>query len=319
MASTWLAMPEHISTMGLRRGIMDSRGLPFTILSWSIIATRCAGLAAFSGSTGRKRRADHYSASDQACADRFEGEHDGYKRFGVRHRRTVQWLAGAGWLIIDDIDGFGVHDVRLHWLMADLPYVVSDSPFQVVFTAGQSRVRCSILASSPGNGAIIRAGARVEGNSAGADTRVLGWESPTYGDIRPAVSLVYETRSQLPLRFVTAVLTDERCKLKSKDGQFIILNSESRDEPEVYRVNFSANRDAHRRNAAVRGERAESMKTSLSGCPQRRNLRVGSSCPEVAGRMCAGSHRGFSRLRGHGAGFFRIRQQELAAESENAA
>jgi len=69
---------------------------------------------------------------------------------------------------------------------------------------------------------------------------VLGWESPTYGDIRPAVSLVYETRSQLPLRFVTAVLTDERYKLKSKDGQLIILNSESQDEAEVYRVNFSA-------------------------------------------------------------------------------
>jgi hypothetical protein len=181
-----------------------------------------------------------YSASDPACADGFEGEHDGYKRLGVRHRRTVQWLADAGWLIIDDIDGFGVHDVRLHWLMADLPYVVSDSPFQVVFTAGQSRVRCGILATYPGNGAIIRAGVRAEGNSAGADTRVLGWESPTYGDIRPAVSLVYETRSQLPVRFVTAVLTDERCELKSKDGQLIILNSESRNEPEVYRVNVSA-------------------------------------------------------------------------------
>jgi hypothetical protein len=181
-----------------------------------------------------------YSASGQAWANLFEGEHDGYKGLGVRHRRTVQWMAGAGWLIIDDIDGFGMHDVRLHWLMADLPYVVSDSPFQVVFTTAQSRVRCSILASFPGNGAIIRAGARVEGNSAGADTHVLGWESPTYGDIRPAVSLVYETRSQLPLRFVTAVLTDERYKLKSKDGQLIILNSESQDEAEVYRVNFSA-------------------------------------------------------------------------------
>jgi hypothetical protein len=175
------------------------------------------------------------SASGRACADRFEGEHDGYKRLGVRHRRTVQWLHGAGWLIVDDIEGAGVHDARLHWLMADLPYEVSGSPFQVVFTSGQSKVRCSIVASSPGNAAIIRAGARIEGNSAIADTHLLGWESPTYGDLQHAVSLVYETRSQLPVRFVTAILTDEKCKLESKDEQVVI----SLNESELHRVNLS--------------------------------------------------------------------------------
>src|SRR5579863_9105565 len=105
-----------------------------------------------------------FSATGQGCADRFEGEHDGYKRFGVKHRRTVQWMPDAGWIIVDDLEGTGVHDARLHWLMADLPYEISDSPFQVVFTLGKSRVRCSILSSSPANGAIIRAGARIEGN-----------------------------------------------------------------------------------------------------------------------------------------------------------
>src|ERR1700678_2984863 len=156
-----------------------------------------------------------YSTSCQARADRFEGEHDGYKHFGVKHRRGVHWLAGAGWLIIDDVEGTGVHDAHLHWLMADVPYEVSDSPFQVVFTSGQSRVRCNIRSSSTGSGAIIRAGAEVVGNLKNADTQLLGWESPTYGDLQPAVSLVYETRSQLPVRFVTAILTDERCKLES--------------------------------------------------------------------------------------------------------
>lgn len=176
-----------------------------------------------------------YSASGQACAGRFAGEHDGYKRLGVKHRRTVQWLAGAGWVIVDDIEGSGLHDARLHWLMADLPYEISDSPFQVVFTSGQSRVRCSILSSSPGAGAIIRAGVRVEGNSPGPDTQVLGWESPTYGDLRPAVSLLYETRSQLPVRIVTAILTDDRCKFELRDEQLIVLL----DDAEVHRVNLS--------------------------------------------------------------------------------
>lgn len=177
-----------------------------------------------------------YSSSGQACADRFDGEHDGYKRFGVKHRRSVQWLAGAGWVIVDDLVGSGVHDARLHWLMADLPYTVSDLPFEVVFASGQSRMRCSIFASVPGNASIIRAGARVEGNSSAADVRLLGWESPTYGDLCPAVSLIYETRPQLPARIVTAILTDDRFKLESRGEHLVILLGES----EVHQVSFSA-------------------------------------------------------------------------------
>ncbi len=176
------------------------------------------------------------SVSGRACADRFESQHDGYKRLGVKHRRAVQWLADAGWVVVDDIDGHGVHEVRLHWLMADLPYEVSAAPFQVVFTSGQSQVRCNILSSSPGNGAIIRAGARVEGNSVCADTQLLGWESPTYGDLRPAVSLVYEIRSQLPIRIVTAMLIGERSKYELIDEKLIVSLGES----EIHRVNLSA-------------------------------------------------------------------------------
>jgi Heparinase II/III-like protein/Heparinase II/III N-terminus len=177
-----------------------------------------------------------YSVSGRACVDRFDGEHDGYKRLGVKHRRAVQWLGDAGWVIVDDIDGPGVHDVRLHWLMADLPYEVSASPFQVVFASGQSQVRCSILSIPSGNAAIIRAGARVEGNSVCPDTQLLGWESPTYGDLRPAVSLVYEIRSQLPVRIVTAILIDERSKYELRDEQLIVSLGES----EIHRVNLSA-------------------------------------------------------------------------------
>jgi hypothetical protein len=183
-----------------------------------------------------------HSSPDRAYPDRFEGEHDGYKRFCVKHRRMVQWLAEAGWVIVDDIEGSGVHDVRLHWLAVDLPYEFSDSPFQVAFTAGQSRVRWNILASVPGSAAVVRAGKQAGSGRktsapevAGADTQLLGWESPTYGDLRPAVSLVYETRSQLPMRYVTTVLTDERCKVESAKGQVVILRNES----EVYRVNLS--------------------------------------------------------------------------------
>jgi hypothetical protein len=65
---------------------------------------------------------------------------------------------------------------------------------------------------------------------------LLGWESPTYGDLRPAVSLIYEIRSQLPVRIVTAILTGERSKHELREEQLVVWLGES----EVHRVNLSA-------------------------------------------------------------------------------
>ena len=189
-----------------------------------------------------------YSSNNHSYADRFEGEHDGYRKFGVKHRRLVQWLNATGWVIIDDIEGAGSPDVRLQWLAPDLPYQLSDAPFRVAFNSGQLQIRWNIFASVPGNALIVRAGKRIETTPANeiaeAGIQLLGWESPTYGDRQPAVSLVYQTRSQLPVRFVTVVLTDERCRVEIIDSEIVILKSESQDrasgEFEIYRVGLSS-------------------------------------------------------------------------------
>jgi hypothetical protein len=176
-----------------------------------------------------------YCSSNGAHEDLFEGEHDGYRHSGIRHRRMVQWLPDAGWVIADDMEGTGAHELRLHWLTADLPYEVSESPFQVAFKSGQSRICWNIVSSSPGKGAIVRAGRSAGGNSPDVNTELLGWESPTYGDLRPAVSIVYDTRSRLPVRFVTVVLTGERCRVQLIDDELVVL----RYEAEIYRVSVS--------------------------------------------------------------------------------
>src|SRR5580658_8189640 len=59
--STWLVMPELISTTALRHGTMASRGLTFITLSQWIITTRWDGPAGFYGSTGRKLRDGYLS------------------------------------------------------------------------------------------------------------------------------------------------------------------------------------------------------------------------------------------------------------------
>ena len=190
-----------------------------------------------------------YPSSGDA-PDSFEGQHDGYKRFGASHRRMVRWLAGSGWVIVDDIEGSGEHDVRLHWLAADLPFEIAGSSFlQVAFKTGDSQIRWNIFSSAPGSPAVIREGKGKKITTvtntksdeiADAETQLLGWESPTYGDLQPAVSLLYQTRSQLPIRFVTVVLTDERCKIESRGNEIVISDNES----EIYRVNLVSEPEA---------------------------------------------------------------------------
>jgi Heparinase II/III-like protein/Heparinase II/III N-terminus len=176
-----------------------------------------------------------YCSPNSARANRFDGEHDGYRRSGIKHRRMVRWLPDTGWVIADDLEGTGTHELRLHWLTADLPYEVSESPFQVTFKSGQSRVFWNIFSSSPGRGAIVRAGAPAGENSPAVNTELLGWESPTYGDLRPVVSMLYDTRSRLPVRFLTVVLTSERCRVELIDDELVVLKNEA----EIYRVSVS--------------------------------------------------------------------------------
>jgi hypothetical protein len=188
------------------------------------------------------------SAPGREVPDRFEGEHDGYRHFGVTHCRMVQWLRGAGWIIVDDIKGTGDRDVRLHWLAPDLPYEICESPFQIVFTTKPSPIRWSIFSGRPGNAVVMRAGTQVlTTNSATSiaaeDAQAFGWESPTYGDLRPAISMLYQTRSPLPVRIITVVLADERYNVEETDNELVIgrgfLMENTQDECEIYRVSLS--------------------------------------------------------------------------------
>jgi Heparinase II/III-like protein/Heparinase II/III N-terminus len=199
--------------------------------------------------SGESRLSRIGSSQDHPWIDYFAGEHDGYSRSGIKHRRRVQWLWGAGWAIVDDVEGTGVHDVRLHWLTADLPYEVSGSPFKIAFKIKQATIRWNIFSSAEGNPAVIRAGKQAWSASASLskmadEAGLLGWESPTYGDLQPAISLLYRSQSQLPVRFVTVILTDERCHLKQENGQVAILKTESTDLAEIYRVELSPGSNA---------------------------------------------------------------------------
>jgi hypothetical protein len=193
-----------------------------------------------------------YKEPGRQSATRFEGEHDGYRRLGIKHRRSVHWIHGAGWMVFDEVQGAGAHDVRLHWLLADFAFEFSESPFEVALECGKARIRWTILATMPGSGAIIRAGKQISPENrqqvsdlGDPDIQLLGWEAPTYGALHPALSLIYQTRSPLPVRFATVVLTDERCELETQNGRLTII----RDGQELRDLDFRAQLEIAKKSA----------------------------------------------------------------------
>jgi hypothetical protein len=170
------------------------------------------------------------------CPNCFEGEHGGYRRLGVKHRRMVQCVTEDAWVVVDDLLGAGKHELRLHWLLPNLPFAaMAASPFCAVFSAEKTRFHWNVFSSFPGSAAIIRGGKNVAGNIVGGKEELLGWESPTYGERRPAISLLYRVQAPLPVRIVTVILAGEELQLRQSDDHLVL----SRGSSQVYQVSVA--------------------------------------------------------------------------------
>lgn len=134
----------------------------------------------------------------------WEGEHNGYQRLEplATHRRGILRIGDDHWLVLDEVRSEGPHDVRLHWLLADLPYRIEDA----VTPAGRSQATLTMVTQAgdysvtvgslcePGNCSVVRAD--------GETTR--GWRSAYYLDRTPALSLALDVRASAA-RFWTLV------------------------------------------------------------------------------------------------------------------
>jgi hypothetical protein len=104
-----------------------------------------------------------------------------------------------------------------------------------------------MFASTRANRGIVRAGNRINEDQlpllSGETEQLLGWEAATYGDLRPAISLVCEARSHLPVRFVTVILTDERWSVKLRNESLSIFNRSpiggSQNQSQIFRIGLS--------------------------------------------------------------------------------
>jgi asparagine synthase (glutamine-hydrolysing) len=156
--------------------------------------------------------------------------HDGYKKIGAVHQRSVFWSEEDDfWIVIDEIVGKGTQSCRLHWLFPDTNHDLQGSSLGLDTSAGAFKVnwRCSTDSQI----SLARAGEIISG--AGDCDQTRGWGSLYYSEKIPALSLAMECMARLPVRFVT-VLAPEEVDV-AIDNEAVRVRSESHH----YKVPFS--------------------------------------------------------------------------------
>ena len=134
----------------------------------------------------------------------LQGEHDGYLRFGVVHRRSIAMVDDGVWLIVDDLSGSGHHIARLHWHAPDAPcHRLGSDGADLIF--GDSSMRIHVASTASIQWDVVRAGQRVAGSAAAPVDPARGWTSRFYGRKEPSLSFAFEVSSPFPVRYVTVI------------------------------------------------------------------------------------------------------------------
>jgi hypothetical protein len=128
---------------------------------------------------------------------RFAGEHDGYLRLPepVAHKRTIEYDEPSGTFVItDELEGTGEHDVARHWHFAEgLEPAVGESGACSV-RVGAYTVTIGSL-QPPDEARVHRGGAPTEG----------GWVSRSFGRKTPSTTLEWRSRIKGNATLVTRI------------------------------------------------------------------------------------------------------------------
>ncbi len=135
--------------------------------------------------------------SQDGAIEVVAGEHHGYRRIGIVHRRTVVRLGDAGWLIVDDLVGSGDHRVSIAWTMPDFSWRLNTDG--VSLDLGESGIAVS-LEGNIGNVGLYRAGALIAGDGIYEHPELHGWRATGYAVKQPALRLVKRFEASTPLR-----------------------------------------------------------------------------------------------------------------------
>jgi hypothetical protein len=125
----------------------------------------------------------------------FEGEHDGYERRGVTHRRAVVYVAAGYWVVVDTLLGTGRHEVSATFQLGE--GMSEGGSADGVFSDDEGR---SVRVAS-----WLPDGVRLEVVE-GREAPPAGWVSPGFGKRRPAPALVASGAATLPASLAFAIV-----------------------------------------------------------------------------------------------------------------
>ncbi|PYR33795.1 MAG: hypothetical protein DMF93_24530 [Acidobacteria bacterium] len=136
-------------------------------------------------------------SSDSPRAAFAEGEHYGYRRHpgAAVHRRSVIFVKDDLWIVVDRVEGTGVHALRLQWLGGVFPWTAAANGMDLSTPSGPFTVR---VLDEDGNAAAATV-------AAGVAVPPRGWLSRYYGEKVAVPSLVVERRTELPATFVSVL------------------------------------------------------------------------------------------------------------------
>ncbi len=151
--------------------------------------------------------------------EKITAQHNGYRRLGVLHRRTLVHLAPGRWQVEDHLlpsrpwqtnrprNPVYPFTFTIHWLLPDWPWELDGQALTLALPGG-GRVRLALSASIPKHPqaqvippSLVRAGRTLAGSHNLSPVR--GWFSPTYGMKIPALSLSLEIISPLPCALIS--------------------------------------------------------------------------------------------------------------------
>ena len=130
-------------------------------------------------------------------------QHDGYRRLGYLHRRSVTTFDESCWVIDDRLLPVGRSRKQkpvtmcLYWLLPDLAWSIQDHI--LTLQSQQGTIKLSVRGSD--NISLIRAGELLHGEAHPDPT--MGWYSPNYDVTVPALALLATKTTDSDLSFST--------------------------------------------------------------------------------------------------------------------
>ncbi len=152
--------------------------------------------------------------------EKLTAEHNGYDYLNVRHRRSLNRISPQVWMVEDMLEPIEAdttqHLIQLHWLLPDLPFEVYRG--SITLTAPYGKIQLGLTALTRDNLQvdptkhvwIIREGKGVYGTQ--NHFPILGWHSPTYSVLQPALSVLFSFKETPPVRIVSAWTFEDRSK-----------------------------------------------------------------------------------------------------------